>query len=411
MNTGRNVSLWIGLRYSTARDRDSFGSFISLVSVIGLILGVVALTTVVSVMNGFDRELKKRILGVIPHAVVYPANRSLESDAPDIMKVLAGDSRVRVSVPFLEVQGMITNGTSVNVVSIHGIVPDREQEVSIIPGHLVAGSLQDLLSPSSIIVGSALARRLGLMIGDDLVLIVPDAPDNGDMVVPRLARLRLAGIFEVGSEIDSKLALMQLDQLSAVVTSPAGVRLALYDLFSAGRVVEELTKRYGAAIRTVDWTEEYGDLFATVRMEKSMMFLLLLVVVIIASINIVSSLSIFVDEKKSDVAILRTLGCSPTDILLVFIVQGGVIGLAGTAIGIALGVPLAYNISEIVSLIEGVFGSKLLEGTYFDTVPSEVRYIDVAIIAFAALSISTLASIYPALRASRLEPADVLKYE
>jgi len=204
---------------------------------------------------------------------------------------------------------------------------------------------------------------------------------------------------------------MQLDQLSAVAASPAGVRLALYDLFSARSVVEELAQRYGGAIRTVDWTDEYGDLFATVRMEKSMMFLLLLVVVIIASINIVSSLSIFVDEKKSDVAILRTLGCSPTDILLVFFVQGGVIGLAGTAIGIALGVPLAYNISEIVSLIEGVFGSRLLEGTYFDTVPSEVRYLDVAIIAFAALSISALASLYPALRASRLEPADVLKYD
>ena len=184
MNT-QNVSLLIGLRYSIARDRDSFGSFISLISVFGLILGVVALTTVVSVMNGFDRELKKRILGVIPHAVVYPADKNLEDAAPDIMTVLAEDSRVRASVPFLEVQGMITNGASVNVVSIQGIVPDREQEVSIIPGHLIAGSLRDLVSPSSIIVGKALARRLGLMIGDDLVLIVPDAPEKGDMVVPR----------------------------------------------------------------------------------------------------------------------------------------------------------------------------------------------------------------------------------
>lgn len=396
----------VGKRYFGAKGNDRFLSIISRVSLIGLVLGVVALTVVVSVMNGFDRELKYRILGVVPHLVVET------SDPQALVAVLSGRTDVAGYAPFLRRYGVAVHGRSDRLVSIYGIVPDREASISILPKHLVSGTLADLSAGQNrVFLGRPLGSQLGIGRGDLITLIIPEPSVSGNSVVPRMASVQVAGFFEVDSEVDYNLMVTNISDLAAMVDGgESAVRITLADIFRAPAMKRELLDVPGVT-RVVTWSDEFGDFFETVRMEKIMMFILLSLIVAIAAFNIVSGLAMMVRDKQADIAVFRTMGLSPSAVMQTFVIQGAMVGFLGTFIGLAIGIPLAASISEVVDFFEALFGVSMLAGTYFEQVPSDLRMIDLATIAAVSIAISLLATLYPAYRASRLRPANVLRYE
>ncbi|MBD3647351.1 MAG: ABC transporter permease, partial [Pseudomonadales bacterium] len=347
-----SVAWFVGLRYSGTRANSLFLSFISLISLIGVTLGVIALTIVVSVMNGFDSELKKRILGAIPHVVV-------ESGTPVDGEKLLEHSRVTAAAPFMRRQGMLIEGAMTQLVSVYGIVPEEESRISDIPKH-VEESLATLMpaGENAMVVGRALAYRAGLAKGDRVMLIIPEPSGSGRVITPKIGRVKVTGFFEMGSELDYRLAFVRLEDLQTIAgVEEYGYRLAVDDIFAAPLVAKWLASRLDKEAKVSDWTKEYGNFFETVRMEKIMMFVLLTLVIAIAAFNIVSSLSMMVKEKQSDIAVLRTLGMSSGRVMMVFVIQGGLIGVLGTLLGLVLGLPLAIHIPDIVGFFEQAFGA------------------------------------------------------
>lgn len=416
MSRAANLPLIIGVRYIGAKQRNSFISFISLVSVLGLILGVAVLVIVVSVMNGFDKELRHRILGVVPHGVVMSTDQSGLENWLQVSEQLQSHSEILGVAPFARARGMLTSGGAVNIIDLYGISPEHESNVSIIPEHLTRGNIADLHPGSNgIIMGHALANSLGVFIGQQLTLVIPESSSNGMNIKPRIVQVRLIDTFEVGAELDYKLALMHVNDLSRLLNLEhpvQGVRVKFADLLDAPDKLPEITFGLsGSSYRSETWADQYGDLFKAVAMEKAMMFLLLLLIVAIAAFNIISGLVMLVDEKRSDIAILRTLGISPGSVMAIFVVQGSIVGIAGTFLGLGLGIFLAVNISDIVSFFEELFNEQVLAGTYFNAVPSDIRLPDLLVIGLVSLTICFLATLYPAWRASKLQPADVLRYE
>ncbi|MEX2489939.1 MAG: lipoprotein-releasing ABC transporter permease subunit [Pseudomonadales bacterium] len=397
-----SVSWFIGLRYSGTRSNSLFLSFISLISLIGVTLGVVALTIVVSVMNGFDSELKRRILGSVPHIVI--------DGITELDERVANDERVRAVAPFVRRQGMLVNGVSDQLVGVYGIVPEKESRISEIPAH-VNEPLPALLASGSnrMVIGKGLARRTGLDVGDLATLVIPEPSPGGKSVTPKIGQVEVSGFFELGSELDYRLILLHIDDLKAIIGSAkSSYRLSLHDVFAATGVVRWLADGLAPGAKVSDWTREYGNFFETVRMEKVMMFILLALVIAIAAFNIISSLSMMVKEKQADIAVLRTLGMSSSRVMMIFVIQGGLIGVLGTVLGILVGLPLAIYIPEIVNFFEQALGGRMLAGTYFDRVPSDVRAPDMAVVLLVSLTITMLATLYPAWRAARLRPAEVL---
>lgn len=391
------AAAFVGLRY--ARSRGSrFLSFMTWVSLLGLSLGVIALIVVVSVMNGFDSELKRRILGAVPHVVVQGVNIEALKRTPGVEAVAR----------FASLSGLLVKGSDSELMQFHGIEPDREPEMSILPEYMVYGAMSSL-KDGGIVLGQPLAYRLGLHPGDGVTILLPVLSER-QTVRTHVLHVNLVGTFELNSELDYGLGLLDLKTLGpALGTGDAGYRLRLDDIFEA-----PATSKHFAAMPGVvasDWSAQYGDFFRTVKMEKVMMFLLLTVIVGIAGFSIVSSLSMLVKEKKFDIAVLRTCGLSSRGITLIFIIQGGVVGLLGVLLGVALGLPLAHHITVVVSALESLFGGRILAGTYFDSIPSDVRYLDVLIIVLISLVISIVATIYPAVKAAGVRPADVLRYE
>lgn len=407
-----SLTTFVGLRYSgfsggLSGTGSGYLSFISLVSLIGMVLGVIALIVVVSVMNGFDTELKRRILGVVPHVVV--------SGVLDPSRIEA-DDRILASAPFISRSGLLLEGRTSQLVTLQGIDSTVEHAMSILPGYMVQGSMVDLSETShGIIVGRPLAYRLGAMVGDMLTLVIPEPSEDGNRVTPKIAKFQLVGTFEMDAEVDYRLALVNYAELQRIVGVPGlDTRLRLVDVFDAPVITAELAAGLftdGRSRDAIDWTEHYGDFFETVKMEKIMMFVLLSFIVAIAAFNIVSSLSMMVKDKRSDIAVLRTFGLTPGGVMRIFMIQGAVIGFAGVIIGTLLGLLLAHNITEVVGFFEELLGSRMLAGTYFDSVPSDVRYADIFIIVLVALGISFLATLYPAWRAASLQPAEVLRNE
>lgn len=413
----RPVSLFVGLRYTRAKRRNHFISFISLTSILGLTLGVTVLIVVLSVMNGFDRELQRRILGMVPQASIV--GYSPFDDWKGVVEEAEKHPRVMGAAPFIQLQGLLSNKGAVDSAFISGIAPDYEDRVSIVSQHLTAGSLQELQPGSfNIILGAALARKLGLAIGDKVTLVLPEAAVTPAGIIPRFKRFTVAGMFRVGAELDGMVGFIHLEdaaRLARMKGQVEGVRLKVNDLFSAGRVswelVGKLQEQRDSQFYASDWTRTHGTLFQAIKMEKTMMALLLLLIVAVAAFNIVSSLVMVVTDKKSDIAILRTLGASPGTIMGIFMVQGSFIGIVGTLAGTALGVLVALNISDFALWLEGALNTKLFEQYFVNYLPSELRWENVAFVSGMGFLMSFAATLYPARKASKVQPAEALRYE
>jgi lipoprotein-releasing system permease protein len=382
---------------------------------IGLMLGVAVLIIVLSVMNGFDRELQQRILGMVPHAIIEGAE-----PLPDwqlIDQQVEKHPRVLAAAPFIQGQGMVTGGGNVRGVMLNGILPDQEKTVSIIENHMVEGSLDDLVAGEfGIIIGKLMANGLRLQIGDKVTVVLPEASVTPAGVLPRLKRFTVKGIFSVGAELDGNYTLIHMADAAKLMRTDGkaqGIRLLVDDLFAAPKVAQEAAAMLNGRYYVSDWTRTQGNLFQAIRMEKTMIGLLLMFIVAVAAFNIVSTLVMVVTDKTADIAILRTMGATPGRIMRIFIIQGAVIGVVGTLTGTSLGVLGALNISTFISWLEGVLGHKFLSAdVYFISyLPSQLQWQDVLIISSAGLAMSLLATLYPAWRASRIDPAEALRYE
>ncbi|MDA0226044.1 MAG: lipoprotein-releasing ABC transporter permease subunit [Proteobacteria bacterium] len=409
--------LLVGLRYTRAKRRNHFISFISAMSMAGMALGVAALIVVLSVMNGFQQELRGRILAVVSHVEVTEASRKL-ADWQATAKSAEAHPRVVAAAPFVNAQGMLAYGSAVRGAVVRGVVPGLESRVSEVGTHMKSGALA-ALAPGEfrILLGSELARALGVLPGDKVALIAPQGTVTPAGVIPRLKQFTVAGVFEIGMfEYDSGLALVHLEdaqklwQFGAAVS---GLRLKLDDLFAARVVGRELMARLPGNVFARDWTRSHANFFRAVEIEKRVMFIILTLIVAVAAFNIVSTLVMLVTDKQADIAILRTLGASPGSIMQVFIVQGTLIGVVGTAIGLTLGVALGMNIDVVVPAIENFLGFKFLakDVYYIADLPSDVQWRDVATIGVMSLVLSLLATLYPSWRASRVNPAEALRYE
>lgn len=412
----RPLSIFIGLRYTRAKRRKNFISFISMTSMIGLALGVLAMIVVLSVMNGFQREMSSRILGMVPHAMIQGV-KPLDDWQPVAVAAMK-NPEVLAAVPFTELDGMLSYKGMMQPIQISGVDPAREGEVSIVADHIVQGRLDDLKPGEfGVVVGEITARRFRLNVGDKITLIVPEVSSAPGGITPRMQRLNVVGVFKVGAELDGSMGLINAADAAEMQRWQPGqvqsVRLKLKDLYTAPEVSAAIVKDLGAGYKADDWTHTQGSLFSAMKMEKTMIGLLLLMIVAVAAFNIIATLIMVVNDKGADIAILRTIGATPRQIMGIFMVQGTVIGVAGTLIGGVLGVIAAINVSAIVGWVERISGQHIFTSdVYFiSNLPSELQAGDVALICGAGLVLSFLATIYPAYRASQIEPAHALRYE
>ncbi|MEB0040904.1 MULTISPECIES: lipoprotein-releasing ABC transporter permease subunit [unclassified Pseudomonas] len=413
----RPLSIFIGTRYTRAKRRNHFISFISMTSMIGLALGVLAMIVVLSVMNGFQREMSSRILGMVPHAVINGVT-PLDNWKPVAAAALK-NPEVTAAVPFTEMDGMFSYKGSMQPIQVSGVDPALEHEVSIVAQHITQGRLEDLKAGEfGVVVGEITARRFRLNVGDKVTLIVPEASATAaGGITPRLQRLTVVGVFKVGAELDGTMALINVADAAQIQhwqpNQVQGVRLALKDLYTAPQVSASIVAGLGADYRADDWTHTQGSLFSAMKMEKTMIGLLLLMIVAVAAFNIIATLIMVVNDKGADIAILRTIGATPGQIMTIFMVQGTVIGIVGTLIGGVLGVIAAINVSAMVGWLERVSGQHIFSSdVYFvNNLPSQLQGGDVVLICSAGFILSFLATLYPAWRAAQIQPAYALRYE
>ena len=409
--------LLVGLRYTRAKRRNRFIGINSLVSMIGIFVGVWALIVVLSVMNGFQKEVRTRILGVASHVQIT----SIDNRLPDwrsIAALAAQHPRVRATAPFVQGQAMLAAGQAVRGALVRGILPEEEEKVADIGQHMRSGSLADLRAGEfGVVLGADLARGLGVLPGDKVALVAPQGLVTPAGVIPRLKQFTVVGSFEVGmADADAGLALMHLrdaQTLYQLGDAVSGVRLRLDDLFAARSVARELMARLPQNVYASDWTRSHANFFRAVEIEKRMIFIILTLIILVAAINIISTLVVAVTDKQADIAILRTLGAAPGSVMQIFIVQGMVIGIAGTLIGAGLGIVTALNIDVIVPAIESAFNIKFLSKDVYliPELPSDLQAGDVGWIVLMALGLSFFATLYPSWRAARVNPAEALRYE
>ena len=410
-----SLPLGIGLRYLSAKRRNHFISFISASSMVGMTLGVAVLILVLSVMNGFDRELRQRILGMVPHGVLYQAGGI--QDWQELAARVDQFPGVEASAPLTRLQGMMGANGRVRGVIVTGVAPEAEARVSILPEHMTEGSITDLLPGEyGVLLGDLLARSLNVVVGDKLTLMLPEATLSPAGVIPRVRRLTVGGIFSVGAELDSNLAVIHLQdaaKLGRLNGEAESLRIKFTNLFEAPTLIWQLVNKLDGLYSGSDWTRTQGNLFSAIRMEKTMIGLLLLMIVAVAAFNIISTLVMVVTDKQADIAILRTMGAKPRTIMAIFMVQGLSIGIVGVVLGTVLGVIAALTISDLVAWAEKLFGFQILSSdVYFISyLPSQLLLSDVAVIMSASLLLSFLATLYPSWRASRVQPAEALRYE
>src|SRR3954467_87317 len=413
--------LTVGLRYTRARRRNRFIGINSLVSMIGIAVGVWALIVVLSVMNGFQKEVRTRILGVASHVQISGEGNRL-ADWRSIAKIAAQNPHVVGTAPFVQAQGMLAAGPAVRGAIVRGILPAYEEKVADLGDVMRMGSLENLKPGGfGIVLGADLARALQVLPGDKLALIAPQGLVTPAGVIPRLKQFTVVGIFEAGiADADSALALVHMQdaqtlyQLGDDVT---GVRLKLDDLFIANTVARQISQQLANStsqdIYASDWTRTHANFFRAVAIEKRMMFLILALIVLVAAINIISTLVVAVKDKRADIAILRTLGARPGSVMQIFVVQGMIIGVIGTLIGVAFGIVTALNIDVIVPAIENALGFKFLSKDVYliPELPSDLQSADVIAITLMALALSFVATLYPSWAAARVNPAEALRYE
>ncbi len=413
----RPLEIFIGLRYTRAKRRNHFISFISLISMLGIALGVTVLITVTSVMNGFEKELRERILGVVSHATVQAVGKPLQ-EWQQLGDFLRQHDEIIGVAPYIQAEGMLSQGAIVNGTLIRGVLPSQEGEVSQLGSKMLAGKLDNLQAGEfGIILGKDLALSMRAGLGDRVTLITPQASVTAVGILPRLKRFTVVGIFEIGMyEYDSALALLHLEDASRLFRldgGMTGVRIKLDDMFAAPKLTRQLLDELPLGYRASDWTHQHANFFRAVQMEKTVMFVILFLIVAVAAFNIVSTLVMMVTDKEGDIAILRTLGISPSSIMGIFVVQGTLIGVIGTLLGTVGGVALALNVETLVPAIERLFSIEFLAADvyYISDLPSDMRYSDVIAISSISLVVSLIATLYPAWRASRTQPAEALRYE
>ncbi|MCC5856841.1 MAG: lipoprotein-releasing ABC transporter permease subunit [Ectothiorhodospiraceae bacterium] len=411
------LELFIGLRYTRAKRRNQFVSFISLSSMLGIGLGVTALITVLSVMNGFEKELRERILGMVAHASIQSAAGPVQ-DWTGLREEVLRHPRVTGAAPYVTGEVMVTRGGEVSGAMLRGIVPEYEGDVSRVMEHIASGSADGLEAGGyRIVLGSALARLLGVGVGDSVTVVTPEARATVAGIVPRIKRFEVAGTFHIGMyEYDRGLALVHMEDAATVMRlgeGATGLRLEFDDLMAAPWLSRELALTLDGRYRVRDWTREHANFFRAVQTEKTVMFVILTLIIAVAAFNIVSTLVMVVNEKRADIAILRTLGATPGSVMRIFVIQGAVIGVFGTLLGTAGGIALALNVETLVPAIESLLGTQFLPADvyYISDLPSDLRSGDVIRISSVALVLSLLATLYPAWRAARTEPAEALRYE
>jgi lipoprotein-releasing system permease protein len=415
-----SLPFYIGFRYTRAKRRSRFISLFSLVSILSIALGVMTLITVISVMNGFEKELRERMLGMAPHIELLARDGSFAEWRELSAQIRAAlPTQVTGVTPVIEAQGMLSVAGSVRGTLIHGLYPETASEVSDVAAKLVSGSLENLEAGTfNVLIGAELAYVLGVEVGDKITLVVPQASVTPVGVLPRMKRLTVGGIFRVGMhEFDSAMALLHMDDLSKILRLPdghvQGLNIKLKDMFSAPAMARELAAQLPHGYSLYDWTYRHRNFFRALKTERVMMFIILSLIIGVGAFNIVSTLTMVVTDKQSDIAILRTLGATPVTIMNIFMVQGTLIGVIGTLLGVIAGISLALNVETIVAAIEQYFHVKFLpaEVYYISDVPSELRWPHVFLTAGIALLFSMLATLYPAWRAARTQPAEALRYE
>ncbi len=409
--------LLVGLRYTRAKRRNRFIGVNSLVSMTGIAVGVWALIVVLSVMNGFQKEVRTRILSVVSHVQISgPGN--LLADWRAVAQAAAQQPHVTASAPFVQGQAMLIAGRSVRGALVRGIEPAEEERVADFGRHMRAGSLE-MLKPGEfgIVLGGDLARALGVIPGEKVALVAPQGVVTPAGVIPRLKQFTVVGTFEAGIvDADSGLALVHLrdaQTLYQLGSAVSGVRLKLDDLFAARSVARELMTALPQDIFASDWTRSHANFFRAVEIEKRVMFIILALIIFVAAINIISTMVMAVTDKQADIAILRTLGAAPGSVMQIFVVQGMVIGVVGTLIGVVAGVVTALNIDVIVPAIESAFSIKFLSKDVYliPDLPSDLQMGDVLSVALLGLGLSLFATLYPSWSASRVNPAEALRYE
>ena len=408
--------LFIGLRYMRAKRRNHFISFISLISVFGVAIGVTALITVLSVMNGFQKELTDRTLGMASHATILERSGTLDNwrEVADIVQIHPQISGV---APYFRAEGMLVNEQQVSGTVIRGILPEEEPRVSVIAEKMIEGDFKNLEAGEfGIIIGKELSHALHVIPGDKVTLVAPQANITPAGILPRLKRFKVVGVFEIGmQEFDGALALIHLDDAQKLFRKkgPDGIRIKTMDIMQAPVVSREVMKQIPGNFWVLDWTQRHANLFHALRTEKIVMFVILTLIVAVAAFNIISTLMMTVTDKQADISILRTLGASPNSIMAIFMIQGTVIGVTGTLLGLIGGIWLASNVEWLVQSIENLLGIDFLPGNiyYISTLPSELNWTDVTVISVVAFLFSLFSTIYPARKASATNPAEALRYE
>jgi lipoprotein-releasing system permease protein len=416
------LSLFVGLRYVRARSHKFFVSFITWASLAGVCVGVAALIVILSVMNGFEGDLRQRLLALDADArVVTTETQSVGTPGPEQWQLtrqgVAGSPGVVGAAPYAQIQALAVRTPEMLPVQLRGIDPKEEPSVTHLVGAITAGKLTDLTAGSdNVIIGEVIAEELGLVPGDSMTLLIPTVTAGG-VPAPRLRQFRVAGVFEVGlSDEDAMLVFANIGDVRALGPSAQGdqgLRVRYRDALDAPRISAALQARLPHGLQVIDWTQDNADYFRAIRIEKTMMSLILLLIVAVAAFNIVAMLVMVVTDKRTDIAILRTFGASPRRVMGVFLTQGLVIGWLGVALGVALGLVLAFNVETIVPFLQNTFGFQIFSSSvyYITTIPSVVRWSNVATISIAALVLTAAATIYPAVRASRTAPAEALRYE
>lgn len=413
----RSLPLFVGLRYTRARRRTRFISFITLISVLSITVGVAALITVLSVMNGFEKEVRERILGMASHAMILGDGGRLK-DWREVLPYVQDHPSVVGFAPYVSGEGMLAYGGEVSGTMIRGVLPDWEPQVAEVHQKMEEGELSDLQAGEyNIILGAELAASLGVVRGDKLNLVIPQANVTPAGIMPRMRRFTVSGIFRVGmNEYDSALALIHLQdaaRLFRLGDGVTGLRLKVEDMYEAPRVVRELARAMPGPYLVTDWTMQHRNFFRALKIEKRIMFLILSLIVAVASFNIVITIIMVVTDKVTEIAVLRTLGASPGEVMGIFMVQGTVIGVVGTLIGAIGGITLSLNVDVIVPAIEQAFNTQFLPADvyYISEFPSDMQWSDVIFVTAFSFLVSVLATLYPSWQAARTQPAEALRYD